>query len=176
MFLLVPPVYGQSLSDATGLVNRLDIQTSGKTFEIEVVSNFEVTDFDFNKDEKKLTIYIDSGLENNLGEIIIPNDLLKGDFTFYLNDEEISPKIKKKKKISFISLNFAGSGNNKLDIFGTIYLNGLIENNEISLPSPDLTPSIDYDYGLISVIIIIIILIAGSIAAALILAKKRKQS
>ncbi len=125
------PVYGQSLSDATGLVNRLDIQTGGHTFEVKTVANFDIYDFDFDSSEKKLTLYITSSLENNLGELIIPLNLLGGNFTFYLNDQEFLPKINHNEKISFITLNFIGSGNNTFEIFGTTYLDGLTEKDEI---------------------------------------------
>ena len=134
LVLIVTPAFG-ALSDATGLVNRLDIETSGYTFEIETVANYDIQDFDFDKDEKRLTLYIDSRLENNLGEIIIPHNLLSGNFTFYLNDQEFFPKIKSNEKISFITLNFTGSGNNKLEIFGTTYLNNLTERDEIDYVS-----------------------------------------
>ena len=61
------PAYGQ-LSDATGLINRLDIQTSGYDFEVVLTSNFNLIDYGFDKNSKQLTLYLDSGLENNLGE------------------------------------------------------------------------------------------------------------
>ena len=102
------PASGQLLSDATGLVNRLDVQTSGHTFEIILTSNFDLTDYRFDKDQKQIVLYIDSGLENNLGEIIIPQNLLSGDFIFYLNDQEFFPKIQSNEKIHFITLNFTG--------------------------------------------------------------------
>ncbi len=127
LFLLVAnPAFG-ALSDATGLVNNLDVEASGHTFEVRTVTNFAIQDFDFDKDEKRLTLYIDSGLENNLGEIIIPKNLLGGNFTFYLNEQEYFPKMKSNEKISFVTLNFTGSGNNTLEIFGTTYLDGLTE-------------------------------------------------
>jgi hypothetical protein len=66
-------------------------------------------------------------LENNLGEIIIPQNLLSGDFTFYLNDQEFFPKIQSNEKIHFITLNFTGSGTNLITISGTEYLIGLTE-------------------------------------------------
>jgi len=125
------PVYGQLLSDATGLVKRLDIQTEGHTFEVETVSNFDIQDYDFDDDAKRLTFHIVSGLENNLSEIIIPLNLLGENLTFYLNDQEIFPKVNSNEKISFITLNFTGSGNNKLEIIGTPYLDGLTEENEL---------------------------------------------
>ena len=118
LVLIVTPAFG-ALSDATGLVNRLDVDVGGYTLEVKVVSNFDVTDHEFDKDEKRLTIFIDSGLENNLGEIIIPKLLLDGNFTFYLNDMQFNQKIKSNDRISFITLNFTGTGNNKIDIFAT---------------------------------------------------------
>ena len=67
LFFVVTPASGQLLSDATGLVNRLDVQTSGHTFEIILTSNFDLTDYSFDKDQKQIVFYIDSVLENNLG-------------------------------------------------------------------------------------------------------------
>lgn len=119
------PVHGQLLSDATGLVNRLDVQSAGHTFEVKTVSNFDIYNFDFNRDEKLLTLYISSGLENNLGEIIVPSDLLGGNFTLLLNGQEHPVKIKSNDKISFITLNFTGSGNNLVEILATEALSGV---------------------------------------------------
>jgi len=118
LFLIVTPAFAQ-LSDRTGLVNRFDVETGGYTFEVKIVSNFDVIEHEFDKDEKRLTIFINSGLENNLGEIIIPQLLLGGNFTFYLNDMQFDPEIKSNDKISFITLNFTGTGNNKIDIIAT---------------------------------------------------------
>jgi hypothetical protein len=125
------PAYGQFLSDATGLANQLDIQIGEHTFEVETVSNFDISDFEFDVDENRLTLYISSGLENNLGEIIIPHDLLEENLTFYLNDQEYFPKINSNQKISFVTLNFTGSGNNTLEIVGTSNLLGLTEKDEM---------------------------------------------
>lgn len=150
LFLIIPTAFGQSLSDATGLVSRIDIETSGHTFEIKTVANFNIQDFAFDKDNKRLTLYIDSGLENNLGEIIIPQNLLGGNFTFYLNEQEFFPKIKSNEKISFITLNFTSSGNNKLEIFGTTYLNDLIGSNEIEQNMQTMIQkgeTFDYSFG-----------------------------
>lgn len=141
-FLLVlSPAYGQ-LSDATGLVNRLHVESDGNAFEIEVVSNFEISDFEFDVDEKRLTLHINSGLKNNLGEVQIPQMLLGGNFTFNLNDQQFFPKIKSNEKISFVTLNFTGAGNNKLDIFGSTYLSGLTDIEKESL-NPSAEPDGD---------------------------------
>ncbi len=81
LLLIITPAFGL-ISERTGLLNRFDVETSGYTFEIKIVANFDVNDHEFDKDEKRLTIFINSGLENNLGEIIIPLRLLSGNFTF----------------------------------------------------------------------------------------------
>ena len=125
LFFVLTPVHGQLLSDATGLINRIDIQTSGYDFEVVLTANFDLLDYDFDINNKQLILYLDSGLENNLGEIIIPATLLSGDFRFYLNDQEFFPKVHSDEKISFITLNFSGLGNNVVKIIGTEYLSGL---------------------------------------------------
>ena len=130
MFLIVTPAFGQLLSDATGLIKRLDVEAGGYTFEVKTVSNFNVLEHEFDKDEKRLTIFINSELENNLGEIIIPQMLLSGNFSFYLNDMEFNPKIKSNDKISFITLNFTGTGNHKIDIIATNTVTGVEQKSE----------------------------------------------
>ena len=178
LFFVITPVFG-ALSDSTGLVNRLDIQTGGHSFEVETVSNFEISNFEFDKDEKRLTLHIVSGLENNLGEVIIPQNLLGGNMTFYLNEQEYLPQINSNEKISFITLNFTGSGDNKLDIFATTYLAGLTEIYsdipDSDIPEPDISPIRDYDYEMIYVLVIIIVLIIGGIVGIIVFTLKRKR-
>ena len=145
LFFVLTPVHGQLLSDATGLINRIDIQTSGYDFEVVLTANFDLLDYDFDINNKQLILYLDSGLENNLGEIIIPATLLSGDFRFYLNDQEFFPKVQSDEKISFITMNFTGLGNNVVKIIGTEYLSGLdditpIENNSSKSLDNDFLP------------------------------------
>ncbi len=124
--LMSSPAFGQ-ISDKTGFLTHLDVETSGHTFEVKTVSNFEILEHEFDKNEKRLTMFIKSGLENNLSEVIIPKNLLGGNFTFYINDIEIKQKSKSNERISFITLNFTGIGNNKIDIIGTDVLVGIKE-------------------------------------------------
>jgi len=136
LVLVFTPAFG-AISDATGLVNRFDIETGGHVFEITTTSNFDVSEIDFDKDKKKLTLHIVSSLENNLGELIIPRDLLSGNFTFNLNGREYFPVVKSNDKIAFITLNFTGSGNNKVDVFATNYLENLdeMEHTDVEIES-----------------------------------------
>jgi len=126
---VITPAFAQ-LSDRTGLVNRLDVRTGGYSFEVETVSNFDVKDFKFNEEQKSLTIFVTSGLENNLSEIYLPDNLLSGDLSFYINGQEVFPQVKHNDRISFITLNFTGSGDNKIEIIGTQYLHGMNQTTE----------------------------------------------
>lgn len=119
--IALPLAYGQ-LSDRTGLGNDFIIETGGYEYEVEIVGNFDVNDVEFSAEEKKLTLYLNSQLENNLGEVYIPKNLTSGNFTFFLNDQEIFPDVKKNDRIAFITLKFNGTGLHKLDIIGTTYL------------------------------------------------------
>jgi len=137
LLLVVTPAFG-ALSDKTGLVNRLDVKTDGYSFEVETIANFDIRDFNFDAEQKRLTLYISSGLENNLGEVYLPQTLLSGNLTFYINGEEYSPTIKINDNISFITLNFTGSGNNTIAIIGTEYLN---MENKTSVPTENKLPT-----------------------------------
>ena len=176
LIFTITPAYAQSLSDATGLINRIDIQTSGYDFEVVLTANFDLVDYEFDKNSKQITLYLDSGLENNLGELVIPSSLLNGDFTFYLNDQEFFPKIQSSERIHFITLEFTGSGSNVLSISGTEYLIGLDEitpnqNNSSEkidgnfLPPEgefDTTPSNDYLIWLmVGGIVVVIVVFVG---------------
>ena len=143
LIFTITPAYGQLLSDATGLINRIDIQTSGYDFEVVLTANFDLVDYTFDKNSKQITLYLDSGLENNLGELVIPSSLLNGDFTFYLNDQEFFPKIQSSERIHFITLEFTGSGSNTLSITGTEYLIGL---DEITPNQNNSSETIDDDF------------------------------
>jgi hypothetical protein len=171
LFFLIAPVSGQLLSDATGFINRLDVQTSGYAFEIKLTSNFDLTDYTFDKNEKQITLYFDSALENNLAEIIIPKDLLSGNFMFYLNDQEFSPRVESNEKISFITLNFTGSGTNVVKIIGSEFLVGLdpiLSNDILPLDSESLFN--DYFIWLVLGSILIVI-----VACIIIIIRKIKK-
>ena len=142
---VITPAYGQLLSDTTGLINRIDIQTSGHDFEVVLTSNFDLVDYSFDKNSKQLTLYLDSGLENNLGELVIPATLLNGDLMFYLNEQEFFPKIQSSERVHFITMEFSGTGSNVISISGTEYLIGLddvtpLENDSSETSTDDFLP------------------------------------
>ncbi|MFB5628214.1 MAG: CFI-box-CTERM domain-containing protein [Nitrosarchaeum sp.] len=139
LLLVVVPAYAAPLSDRTGLVNKLDVKTDGYVFQIETVANYDIESYEFDKDQKRLTLHIYSGIEKNLGELYLPQTLLSGNFTFYLNGQEFFPKVKQNSDISFITLNFTGSGDNKIEIIGTDYMRG-IRSSPVKTELPAETP------------------------------------
>ena len=63
LFFVVAPAFAQMpLSDATGFINRLNVETSGHVFEIKLVSNFDLPDYTFEKDNQELIIYVEKYL------------------------------------------------------------------------------------------------------------------
>jgi hypothetical protein len=115
------PVYAQ-VFDTPGLIQKFEIETGGYHYEVQTISNFDVQEVELSSDEKKLTLFIKSALVNNLSEIQIPVNLINGNFTFFLNDQEFFPDVKTTERISLITAEFQGVGLHKLEIIGTTYL------------------------------------------------------
>jgi len=120
--VVISPAFGQLLSDKTGFTKNFTIETGGYNFDVVTTSNFDVTDMEFDKDDKRLTFFLKSSIQNNIAEIQIPKNLINGNFTILLNDQELSPIVRGNEKISFITVEFDGTGLNRLDIIGTTYL------------------------------------------------------
>ncbi len=119
--MITTPAYAQYF-DTPGLLQKFEIETGGYHYEVQTTSNFDVQEVELNSDEKKLTLFIKSALENNLSEIQIPVNLINGNFTFFLNDQEFFPDVKRSERISLITAEFEGAGLHKLEIIGTTYL------------------------------------------------------
>ena len=111
-----------------GFVNRYMINTDGRNFEITFSANFLISSNAFSANDKMLQFDIETALDKeNIGEIIVPRDLIDGKFTVLLNGEEISAKVSKSSKSSVISIEFDGNGKHTLDIVATKYLEIALE-------------------------------------------------
>ena len=138
--LIIPPAFGQFF-DTPGWVNRLQVENEGYIFEVHVVSSFDIPSHQFSSEEKRLSFFISTSVSNNLSEIQIPKNLLNGNFTFYLNGQEIFADVKTNDKISLITLEFPGKGLHKLDIIGTTTTPTTTTTTTIPLPeSSEITP------------------------------------
>lgn len=170
LLLLVPPVFGQ-IAERTGLKHQFTVEADGRSFQMETVSNYDLVDFEFDGNEKRLTLFVNSGINNSLGEIQIPQNLIGGNFTFLLNDQEFLPRVQQNKKISFITLEFEGLGKHRIDIIGTSYLTGLTDSN------PNKQEIENGTQGFFSDVVIIYLIpaaILGGIAVFVTLRKKKK--
>jgi len=100
-----------------GFMNRYMITVNEQNFEIVFGANFLVSSHTFSADDRMLQFNIETGLENgNIGEIIIPRDLMDGQFTVLLDDKEITYHLSDTTKISIITIMFDGKGKYTLDI------------------------------------------------------------
>jgi len=108
--------------DHPGLQKDWDIKTGNYTFHLVTVSNFDVTNMTFNKENKEIILDVTSPHEQNLAEIQIPHNLIAGNLTAFVNGTQIYPKIQQDNRISFLTINFDNKGENKVHVIGTTYL------------------------------------------------------
>ena len=116
------------------------ISTDGYNFEIIFTSNFLISSHAFSANDNMIQFNIESGLEEeNIGEIVIPRDLIDGEFTILLDGEEISYKINKTNRSSVIVIEFDGKGGHTLEIIATKYIP--MFSNIIPIPYPNISDS-----------------------------------
>ena len=107
------------------------ISTDGHNFEITFTANFLISSHTFSTNDKILQFNIETGLEKeNVGEIMIPRDLIDGEFTVLLDGEEISANVNQTGSSSVISIEFDEKGKHTLDIIATKYLGVELERSK----------------------------------------------
>jgi len=122
VLVVIPFADAAPLSDKTGLKFTFPIKTDDHSFTVEATGNLDVTNLDFDKEEKSITLFVLSSLENNSLEISFPNTLIGGDYTILIDNDEFIPKIQQGNEITFVTMDFLGTGKHKIEIFGTTYL------------------------------------------------------
>ena len=123
LIVSIPSALGFVVSEGgTAMKHNFNVQTGGYDFPVVATGNLDVTDLSFDKDTKTITIDISSSLDDNVLEILIPKNLINGDFTFFLDGSEIFPKVALLTDNAFITIEFQGEGEHTLDIIGTTYL------------------------------------------------------
>tara|TARA_Y100000590_G_scaffold161138_1_gene184755 strand:- start:710 stop:1489 length:780 start_codon:yes stop_codon:yes gene_type:complete len=120
--ITIPLADAVPLSDKTGLKFTFPVKTDGYSFFIEATGNLDISNLDFDKEEKSITLFIISSLENNSLEISIPKELIGGNYTFFIDNVEFFPNVKSGNDKTFVSMDFVGVGKHKIEIFGTTYL------------------------------------------------------
>lgn len=112
--LMVAPVFAEPLSDRTGLSTSFDLKVDDKTFVLRTTANFDIQSAGF--DDGRLVLQIKTSLEDNIGELQIPQNITQGQLKFYLDGSEIPAKVLQNEKISFVTLEFKGNGTHTLEM------------------------------------------------------------
>ena len=99
-------------------MTRLGIAVDQDVYEVSVLTNSDLTDFEFDADNNRLTLFVTTQRENNLAEMTIPQDLLGGELAFHLNGQEFFPTVRSNEQVLFVVMNFTGVGENEIAIIG----------------------------------------------------------
>ena len=84
LLIIIPSAFGVPISDKTGLKFSFPVNVDGEHFLIEGTANFDAKRLDFDVDNKKINLKIQSSLEENTMEIVIPKNLLEGDHLTFM--------------------------------------------------------------------------------------------
>lgn len=118
------PAFGQ-ISDRTGLSSRLLVDAGGEEFEVLTTTNFDVSDARFDSDSRTLTLDIQSSIDYNLAEMVIPKALLGGDVIVLVDGIQNPANVRSNDIIWFITAEFNGTGTHTLEVAGTIPIDEL---------------------------------------------------
>ena len=88
-------------------MNRYIVTTDEQSFEIIFSANFNVLSHTFSANDRMLQFNIETSLEEkNIGEIVIPRNLIDNPYTVLLDGKEISHKLSDTAEISVIFIKF----------------------------------------------------------------------
>ena len=140
LIITIPTISAVPLADKTGFKFSFPASLDDNFFVVEGTTNFDMKRMDFDSENREITFEIQSSLDNNLAEIIIPRTLLRGDdLTFMITSiptlvmqegESSSITLQVIPKIIhydpqnvFTTLEFNGSGTHYLTISESSYQN-----------------------------------------------------
>ena len=102
--MAVPLADAVILSDKTGLKFTFPVKTDDYTFSVEATGNLDVTNLDFDKEKKSITLFVLSSIENNSLEISFPNALIGGDYSIFIDGEKFTPKLQTGSNTTFLTI------------------------------------------------------------------------
>jgi len=156
LLIIIPSAFGVPIADKTGLKFKFPLNHGGNSFIIEGAANFDVKHLSFDDTNKQITLKIESSLEENLLEIVLPTNLVGENLTFMimsvpnsitqasqLSDTlEVIPKtIHYSESTIFATLEFNGMGTHYLTIYEPTYQNAQQTDNSNDQASDDFTES-----------------------------------
>ena len=112
--LALSPAWAQ-LSDRTGLVSRFDVESAGRQYEVQVTANFDATAARFDPVSRTLQVDIDSSLEENLAELVLPRQLLDG-IEVRIDGEPARARVDSNERVWFVTAEFEGTGRHLMEI------------------------------------------------------------
>jgi hypothetical protein len=156
LLIIIPSAFGVPIADKTGLKFKFPLNHGENSFIIEGAANFDVKHLSFDDTNKQITLKIESSLEENLLEIVLPTNLVGENLTFMimsvpnsitqasqLSDTlEVIPKtIHYSESTIFATLEFNGMGTHYLTIYEPTYQNAQQTDNSNDQASDDFTES-----------------------------------
>jgi hypothetical protein len=166
--LILVPVFAEPLSDRTGISASFDVSVDDKVFVVKSTANFDIRSIRF--DNNTMVLDIKSSLENNLGELQIPQNITKGQIKFYLDGNEIPAKILQNEKISFVTLEFQGNGTHTLEVTSDYATGELVEQSGEQVPAEGM----EVDNNTMIIIAVVGIMIVAGVASTLAFYFKQK--
>ena len=144
--ITIPTVSATPIADKTGLKFSFPVTVDGNHFVVEGTGNFDAKHMNYDPENREISFKIQSSLDYNLVEIIIPRNLIGGDnLTFMITSTPISitqaaessstaleiiPKIiHYDPKNVFTTLEFNGIGTHYLTISESSYQNVQVTDN-----------------------------------------------
>ena len=82
--ITIPTVLAIPIADKTGLKFSFPATVDGDYFVVEGTANFDVKHMDYDAEKREITFKIQSSLDYNLVEIIIPRNLIGGDDLIFM--------------------------------------------------------------------------------------------
>jgi hypothetical protein len=158
--ITIPTVSAIPLADKTGFKFSFPVTIDGSYYLVEGTTNFDIQRMDHDAENNEVTFKIQSSLDYNLAEIIIPRNLLAGDNLIFMitsiptsvtQEVELSsitlsviPKIiHYDSKNVFTTLEFNGTGTHYLTISGSSHQNV----HEMDNSDDEITEDIDESTG-----------------------------
>jgi len=160
LIITIPTISAAPLADKTGFKFSFPASLDDNFFVVEGTTNFDMKRMDFDSENREITFEIQSSLDDNLAEIIIPRTLLRGDdLTFMITStstsvmQEGEPSsitlqviptiIHYDSQNVFTTLEFNGSGTHYLTISESSYQNV----QEVSNSNDEIKEDLDESTG-----------------------------
>ena len=118
-FLFIPLADAQLLNNP-GFLTQIWIPVEQDLYEVNFITNFDLTGYEFDPAENKLTFFVTKNLEISIAEVTIPRELLGEELVFYINDQEFLPNVRSNNRDFFIIMNFTDiKEKNEIVVIGT---------------------------------------------------------